>query len=947
MHSSLKATILSVLTFFTALMTGQDPRPIAVSGNSYGVHEIKILVNNAIVISQSETYVYKNFQGELPLDELDQYGTLIIAHSLKAPLDAAAMKKLEKWVSSGGTLILMSHAPNMICGGPAGLVREKKLAWCGIESIVSGGADDCRVLIPGNDILRGIETSWTGTAAPLAVVAPPMQTIIGNGRLCLAGEAKIGNGRVFYLGPELFRMRTRKAPLAGPYLELIRNVIRKAEPLNQSRMRKQQLSDSDYGDRKVLFWNREWDRGEQYGPRFTPPLPAANEIISDLTADMAIDEYESLQLNITPLSSIPHASCRIESESIPLRNLEFLIQAAPDPIPWTRKGKVAEYPYWLIPPEYVSPKGKKEFELPAPGHTAIVWLRVNSRNLAPGEYPVKLHFSFAGGLEQTIPVKVRVYPVALPRQRAISLAAAGQVYGSPENVPAALRFARDLESHGVEWSLISPVIPDKMKIRGTDEPLNARTLGKRAEEIRQGKFPELDLSALDDWMEQAVSHGLINFRVSPLQYFNPARLKLEESVAEQARGWFAGQVSTYIREKGVDMLITSLGDELSMDELRREWLPWAKKMSAYGWDCTSTFSPGGVHPEFFNEIAPLVRLWTFNQRYAPEFVSRVKSGEIKTRPDAVIGSYGAGEGRGSEFRKPLYRSRYLGWYSWLNGLQNCAVNPYFKSWLYYCDYGDRGEAGGSGGERFVSYIVQDDYSVPIADCPFWEGVRDGLEEGNLCAIASWYADYLQRNGSADQAASIRQRLAKIIGPQGILRCGPEKTGETESGRTIVNPSPQDYPKAKKALLELLASLKDETAGKVKPSLYWNRTELIRDGKIQAAIYFAGPKPETLIAEIRRLTGMELPAFENAEQLDPKYPTAIVIGNGRRNPLAAGLLAKYESKDADQAYPGNGSYFIRPLGGALLIAGPDDQGTAKGVMMFEKFLRPEGHWLQTN
>ncbi len=943
MYTSIKTTIILLAVMFVTQMTGQDALPIAITGNSYGRHEVKILINNAIVVDQSETYVYKSFEGELPLDELNQYGTLIIAHSLKKPLDDAGMKKLENWVASGGTLILMSHAPNGICGGPAKLIKNQMLAWAGIKSIASRGSDDCKALLQDHEIMKGIGTEWLGKVAPLAVIAPPMQPVIGNGQLCLAGVADIDKGRVFYLGPELFRMRTKKLPLADSYLALIRNVIRTAKPLNQSHMRKQQLNASDYGDRKILFWNREWDRGEEYGPRFTPPLPAVDEIISNLSADMVIGEYESLQLNITPLTAIGHASCRVESDSIPVGNLEFRVQSKPDTIPWKRKGKVAEYPYWLIPPEYVSPKGDHKFELPTPGHTVVVWLRINSQKLSVGEHSVKLHFDFENNLAKTVPITVRVYPVKLPHQRLIKLAAAGQVYGTVYNVPAALRFARDLESHGVEWSLITQIQPWRIGIRGTDVMLTYNEIKARKNDFEQGKFPELDFRILDDWLEQAISHGLVNFYANPLSFVNDTKLGLSERATKEFKKWFAEAAATHLREKGIDMLIVSKGDELSMDELKTIWLPWAKEMTSYGWDCSTTFSPGRVNAKFFNEIAPLVRLWTFNQRYGSEFVTRVNSGEIKIRPDAVIGSYGAGEGRGSEFRKPLYRSRYLGWHSWLNGLQNCAVNPYFKGWLYYCDYGDRGEAGGSGGERFVSYIVQDDYSVPMASCPFWEGVRDGLEEGNLCAIASWYADYQERNGFKEQTTSIRNRLKQIIGPEGILRTAKETKYGT-AGQKIADPSPQDYPKAKKALLELLVSIKKETAGKVKPSLYWNRTELIRDGEIRAAIYYGNLKPDAMIAEIRDLTGVELPAFQNAKLLDPRYPIAIIIGNANQNPLSGQLLKAHKAKDADASYPGKSSYFIRNLDNSLLIAGPDNEGTTKGIQMFTKFLRSEGYWL---
>jgi hypothetical protein len=415
--------------------------------------------------------------------------------------------------------------------------------------------------------------------------------------------------------------------------------------------------------------------------------------------------------------------------------------------------------------------------------------------------------------------------------------------------------------------------------------------------------------------------------------------------------WFICQASRYMKEKGSRMFVATSGDELSLEELKKIWEPWARQLVKSGWDCSSTFSCG-VDVDYFNEISPLIKLWTFNQAYAPTFIEKVRQGEIKIRKDAVIGTYGAGEGRGSEFRKPLGKSRFLGWLSWLNGVQNCAVNPYFKGWIYYCDYGTRGEAGGIGGERFVSYIDQDNLSVPIADCPFWEGVREGMEEGNLCAILSWYLTRLESAGgtAAAKAKEVSRKLEQIINSSDTALIKWNSTIRYKYPvKEIEEASPApDYKKAKTEILQLLVSLKEDASKSIRPSLYWNDVELIRDGNPVAAVYYDKIKPESLLQEVKKLSGIDLPSFQSAMELNDKFKTAIIIGNATQNRLSKNVLEKNKSRDADKNYPGAGSYYIRELNNSgkniFIIAGPEDAGTEKGMKMFTQFLYSEGNWL---
>jgi len=561
---------------------------------------------------------------------------------------------------------------------------------------------------------------------------------------------------------------------------------------------------------------------------------------------------------------------------------------------------------------------------------------------------------FDGGKRIDIPIQINIYPVTMPAKKMITMGVGGQVYGDVNNAAPALPFAQDLQAHSNEWGLINALRPGSVKIAGTDQLLSARTLTALSARLKKNDYPALDFSALDAWMEQSISHNFTMFRT----YDASAQLRnllktteLSDDLQQRIELWFLREASKYIKEKGVRILITSRGDELNRKEIYSEWLPWARKMAEAGWDCTSAFSFGNMdYTELIKDIAPYVKLWTLNQGLIYGFIADIKTNKIKVRDDAIIGTYGAGEGRGSEFRKPLSESRYLGWDAWKSGVGNCMPNPYFKGWLYYCDYGTRGETGGIGGERWVSYIRQDNPTVPLADCPFWEGIREGMEEGNLAAILTWYLEKLQKAGKPQP--ELTRRLGILVGDSPAATIKRAKSILKRYGMDIdvyrINASRQDYKKGKKELLEMLKQVARMAEMELKPSLSWHDLPLLKDGRIMATIYEGQVSAVGLRKKMRELSGYDFPVVSNGA-----FKTAgmvhIIIGNAKQNRFAAELLREFKTEDASETYPGGGSYFIREFRKDsqwfLWIAGPDVAGTTKGAEMFAMFLQAYGHWLR--
>jgi hypothetical protein len=951
---------LIIIVVFCSVLTGKDKtgKPVCIVAESYGRYEASFFIKNTLTISSDLEYLYENRGTFPPMDELDRYSLIAIFHSTARPFTPEESRKMLNYLESGGHLLLGSWAPRAIAGD----IGADKIPWIGVKRVYMGRGAQGSVLKPEHPFLKGVfdtvpSPQWLASTNLGIPASPDFETLIGTpNKNAMVGWQRIGKGWVVFLGHEFFRIRPKIPPAeADAYIRMLRNIVAAANPLTEAERREKAVDAAAAdGTTKVLLWNREWQRSEEYGPRFDPPLPSKEERIKVLYVNMAVDEYESVQINLTPLEDIGLISWNISSENFPVGNVRFFVQDKPDPIPWPKDPEIAkESPYWLMPPEYIVPEGKKEFFAPA-GETHILWLKINSAGVTPNNYTVTLTLSSGGKTVATVPVEIKVYPVRILRPRLITLEPAGQVYGDVNNPEPALRFTKNLEEHGYEWSLINTVRADKIGIVGETGPLTPKILAEVAGRIGSPNPPRLNCSSFDPWMEQAISHGLINFKVgNPVATINRilAKSGLPEEVHGKIRRWFLEEISRYLREKGVRLMVTSYGDELSEKEISERFIPWAKTYTEAGWGCSSSFT-GAAHlkPELNGLLYPYVKLWTLNRSLALAFTEGVKNGKLKVRPDAILGTYGAGEGRGSEHRKPLGMSRFLGWESWMNGIQNCATNPYFKGWLYYTRYsGEHGIAG----ERWVSYINKDDISVPLADCPFLGGISEGMEEGNLCAILSWYLDHMESMGgrAEDTAKKARKQFTKVLGdsPDSIIRW--EMTTAYGMPFKKLPLLSEPYTKAKAEVLDILLSIRNEAIASIKPSAYWHTIPLVRDGKAVAAIYGEAGNAKIINDTLQNLCGITLPVFSS--DVSPEtvnVETAVIIGNGEKNSLTAAFFREMKELDADQSYPGRNGYFIRerklPEGKTtgFFIAGPDSTGTSKGVQLFTKFLRAEGAWL---
>lgn len=719
------------------------------------------------------------------------------------------------------------------------------------------------------------------------------------------------------------------------YIRLIRNIIEEADPITLARQREGLEEEWIDNGTRFLVWDREWQRGRQEGPRFIPALPGPEELIEEKELHLAVAEQEAVQMNLTDLGAGGVVEWNIDLDGLPSEAIRIFVQDRPDPIPWPRAPELAvESPFWLMPPEALEPEERDAVMIDS-GETRIFWIYWDTTGVEPGRYTPSVTFLVDGETAGEVRFAAEIYPVRLPAKRLITLQPVGHVYGDVNSAEPALRFKRNLRDLGAEWSLINTFRKPTFRVEGGPE-LTGTFLRTHLDEIGSDHPPAIDFSAMDEYLLACMEHNLTFLRVTNhlTESINSlaAAGGLEEEQQTVARRWFASQFRRYLQDLGFREVVISMGDEMNEEALRDRFLPWSEDLAEVGLKTHSTFSgPAVADPELTTALAANVGAWTLNRIYVPMFLEWKRDGTIEVPSDALVGTYGAGEGRGTEIRKNLSESRMIGWEAWGLGYDYCGPNPYFKGWLYYIDYrADRGLAG----ERFVSYLDIDDLDAPLVNSPFLEGIRESMEEANLAAMLDWYLDRLD----TPKTAAIRERAAAVVGHDGILAWQPRQYLGTES--VILNSNREEYAEAKRTILELLEKTRPlvEAAG-IGPDLFWNRIALVRNGTPVARL--TGSQAPMLREMILEETGFDLPVdgvrVEEAE-------TLLLVGTPGDSSLSDWTAWLGGHVDLESLPYGS---WIRDDSenevAILWVGGRSEEEVQSAMERFRFFLRPEGNW----
>ncbi|MFV0338681.1 MAG: hypothetical protein ACK5LK_10630 [Chthoniobacterales bacterium] len=903
-----------------------ENKPIALVGASYGKYDTTSITRN---ILDASDWVFENRDGLLPVNEWSRYSLVIIAHSQKRPYTVEEQAQIEQYLKDGGRLLLLNQAPRSMADDES---AEAQYEWLGMKQRKILAHDPEEISLGNDAVLKGVagekRPSWLTGDQGVSELSADVEVLIGSGNTALVAKRVVGNGVVYYLGPELFRLRLPRSPYVADsdsYVRLIRNIISESHPDTHAAWKARLVAEHSAKGERFLLWNREWQHGTKDRTIFEPPLPTSEEKLEALDVPLALDEFEALQVNFTDLGDGGELSWKVEG--LPAGLLTVFVQDKPAPIPWPKNPAIAmESPYWLMPPTALEPLDKEAVKITS-GETRIFWLKFDTHNQMPHDYEGRITFSVDGATAGEIKLNAKLNPLRVPKRRQITLQAAGTVYGDVNKVPTALRFMRNLEENGFEWALLNVIRAHTLLLDG--QPLSAAVLKQNLDAILSDSPPLLDCSAMDAFVDASLTHNQTYFRAATLVKEIDAlcrAAKLSDEETQKTRRWYLNELASHLKDKGIRYFFVSLGDELSAKELENVFLPFAKTMADGGWMTTSSFSTPSVSEiDRTRKLAKYVGAWTLNRQFLSRFRGWQREGKLKLPDGALVGTYGAGEGRGTEIRKNASTSRMIGWEAVVQGSDYCSPNPYFKGWLYYTDYSlDRG----IGGERFVAYLDAGNPEVPLLNSPFLEGIRESLEEANLAWAMNWYLEKL-----GDRVPSeLRQRAANIIGdrPENPikLKVRDGALGESET----ITADREGYLKAKAEVLDILNELAPlaEKSGVV-PDVDWNHLPLLRGGKPVAVIVEA-ESADSIQTALQTLAGYELPV---EKEKFPARGTVLFVGTSG-SPLIPQNIKARLGRHAETAS------WIRDISDGdrtvIWIGGTDQEQVKKAVQNFVRFLK---------
>lgn len=838
-------------------------RPVAIFGSGFGVHDVTRITRT---IFDYEDWVFEDRGTFMPAGDFSDYALVIICYRPERPYTAEEHALISQYVSGGGKVLLINQAPVHIFDPSDAAAAAACAEWMGFISARNGSlldADPATVPVIDDPLLAGVATasgprpSWVTGDRIVRNLAEGAKVLIGTPDNALAVRRPFGLGEVLYLGPELFRLRQSEEHAAdsGLYVTLIRNIIQAATPLTVTAWHAMESAAWEQAGQRFLLWNREWQRGTEAGPVFLPPLPQEEELIAALRVDLALNEYEAMQINLSDLGQGGILTWDIELNGLPQDALELFVQDRPNPIPWPANPGIAqESPFWLMPPYALDPLEEDAVFIDS-GQTRILWLKWNSHGLNPGTHTAWLHCFVDGHQAVSLELDVHIHPFRIPRRRPISLRPAGHVYGDVNNAAPAMRFKRNLRDHGFEWSFINVFRLATFSVN--ESPLNASWLAANIDAVSSESPPLIDFSSLDPFIDAALEHNLTYFTtvagITTTIDNASASAGLDQQQVRQVRHWFVGNFVRYMNDKGIRDLQASRGDELSDAALRDEFLPWSLDLAEAGMKTTSSFTTASVaDPELTAQLAPVVGAWTLNRQFLSTLRGWIRDGSLELPAGTLVGTYGAGEGRGTEIRKNASASRMIGWEAWDQGSNYCAPNPYFKSWLYYTEYSlDRGLAG----ERFVSYLDIDDLDAPLVNSPFIEGIRESMEEANLAWLMSWYMQSLGDKVPAD----LRARASALVG-RGVDNVIRYRSGSNVIGEEnfTIEASREEYVYAKREVLSILTELQPLVDQYILPDAWWHRHPLVIDAVPVASLIGSADAVHPIQDALTALVGESLP-----------------------------------------------------------------------------------------
>jgi hypothetical protein len=749
-------------------------------------------------------------------------------------------------------------------------------------------------------------------------------------------EAKIGKGRLFFIGEGLFppfstvdassMFKNLPPALLEALNTLNDNFFTLLNPPTITEAIQESLQKNNM-TRPFTVWFRDFEQWPFEGAEhLIPPVPFAKEILPELTLEAGINETERQLFYTTSSIPLPQFSCRI----LPFKGAVGTIpdsQITLRAMERTSKSFVGPQVY-LGTLEDISESGDGILSLDTP--RTITWcLRISCKDLAPGTYQGGIEFLNGKKQIETVPVKITVRPFSLYKQ---SMDFSSEVFTyfhslkKEEEKIAFIDKVRDWREHYSTFGLggFSPWGAPLGRIRSSGLSF-LEAVEKNPELFRKSQLPRLEMSEeADTFFEILAQEGIPKYRGynlcgPPIEAFLPLTKKIytkENLTADSpenralAQYWFS-EYGRYITEKGFTGIYVKIMDEWGPQELPA-FLRYAKIAKDAGWKVIANPSLDGVltNRGLRDQLWDYVDVWWY--AWNPAFLRIAEMMAARGKPlDPENGLWGCQTSSWWWNQNPYNMMNYtwalsyrgfqgFHWHGWSRGNPNSA-----GVWL---------EKKGGKEKIFPSLC--------------YEMMAEGLEEGEYLTLL--------RELAPEKAPAI---IDRIIGNNGILALTESTVGHYSM--TILdatkNRSFATFKESKKKLLtELIAASQENPR---KSGLRWKKNLLIEKGKPLYSLLFSNHIDEaSLFAErIEHLSGVKLKIEKGSL---PSTGNFIVIGT-KDEPLMQEIVQAGNCDSITSRYPLQGSWLIEKVEidgrNLLLVCGGDKEGLQKGVKFFEHFL----------
>ncbi len=199
----LRCVVVSLLVVFLGLSSSlsQAEEKIALAGQGYGRREAESIIN-MLFNRDLQSMPYEDVGEFLAADDYGNFGMVVLAGlDAERGYTIEESEKIRNYVEKGGRLLLIRQAPKMFPDGAKGGFLF------GPSFYVREGAE-CEVRQPDSPLLAGaLEVGhpfWL--QGNVFLKSLDWENLIGTDTYILVGERRLGQGKLYYLGSELFRL---------------------------------------------------------------------------------------------------------------------------------------------------------------------------------------------------------------------------------------------------------------------------------------------------------------------------------------------------------------------------------------------------------------------------------------------------------------------------------------------------------------------------------------------------------------------------------------------------------------------------------------------------------------------------------------------------------------------------------------------------------------------